>query len=151
LKSGTLTLQELWHYRNLTLQELWHYKIFNTTGTLALLKLWHIRGLYCLLTFGALGTLKLKIVTNENGEASGRWQMLVGILISWWSIFIFYLNMPYSRKNPIFVSALNKQEYKGDDYIYNRECAANCSVRFPWLNYFFYLHQYIDGTINPAS
>jgi hypothetical protein len=56
---------------------------FDTTGIFALLKLWHIRGLYCLLTCGALGNLKLKIVSNENGEVSGRWQLLVGILISW--------------------------------------------------------------------
>jgi hypothetical protein len=44
---------------------------FDTTGTLAHKEL---------LIFGAL---MIKMVNNENGEASGRWQMLVGILISW--------------------------------------------------------------------
>ncbi len=47
---------------------------FDTTGTLAHKEL---------LILGALRTLRLNIVNNETGEVSGRWQMLVGILISW--------------------------------------------------------------------
>jgi hypothetical protein len=64
----------------------------------------------------------LKVVNNENGGRREGGKLR----------FTCRLVMSFSCEKNLFPFPLNTANLKGD-FFHNRECAANCSVRFPYL------------------